>query len=61
MSVDGDPQSIRDTLPLNGDGGTHRVDVRIPVKAQTLQPADMPARIGAGDKADQAKKVLSIS
>jgi cellobiose phosphorylase len=53
MSVDGGAPAGRDTLQLNGDGGTHRVDVRIPGKAQPPRPAEVPARIGAGDRADQ--------
>jgi len=54
MSVDGAAPAVRDTLQLNGDGGTHRVDVRIPGKAQPPRPAEIPVRIGAGDRADQS-------
>jgi len=54
ISVDGGAPAIRDTLQLNGDGGTHRVDVRIPGKVQPLRPAELPARIRAGDSAHQA-------
>jgi cellobiose phosphorylase len=61
MSVDGGAPAIRDTLQLNGDGGTHRVDVRIPGKAQPLRPTEVPARMGAGDRAGRTKDVLSIS
>jgi cellobiose phosphorylase len=61
MSLDGGAHAIRDTLQLNGDGGTHRVDVRIPGKTQPLRTAQFPARIAAGDKADQTKNVLSVS
>jgi len=61
MSVDGGTPAMRDTLQLNGDGGTHRVDVRIPGRVQPRRPAEEPTQIGAGDGADQAKKVLSLS
>jgi cyclic beta-1,2-glucan synthetase len=54
ISVDGGAPAIRDTLQLNGDGGTHRVDVRIPGKVQPLRPAELPARIGATNSAHQA-------
>ena len=43
MSVDGGPPAVRDTLQLYGDGGTHRVEVRIPGKAQPFRPAEISA------------------
>jgi cyclic beta-1,2-glucan synthetase len=61
MSVDGGAQAVRDTLQLNDDGGTHRVDVRIPGRVQPLRPVELPARIGAGDRADRAKNVVPVS
>jgi cyclic beta-1,2-glucan synthetase len=61
ISVDGGAQAVRDTLQLNGDGGTHRIEVRIPGKVRSPRPVEVPARIGAGDRADQTKNVLSVS
>lgn len=61
MSVDGGTPGVRDSLQLNGDGGTHRVEVRIPGKVEPRRPAEVPARIGAGDKANQAKNVVPVS
>ena len=54
MSIDGGAPAVRDTLQLSGDGGIHRIDVRIPAKAPSLRPPEVPARIEASNGADQA-------
>jgi cyclic beta-1,2-glucan glucanotransferase len=54
ISVDGGAPAVRDSIQLNGDGGTHRVDVRIPGKPQPVRPAELSSRLGAGDRADRA-------
>ncbi|MEO8049074.1 MAG: hypothetical protein ABI833_01545, partial [Acidobacteriota bacterium] len=41
MSVDGGAAAIRDTLKLNDDGASHRVDVRIPVKPPLPRPVEL--------------------
>src|SRR6202035_1084107 len=46
ISVDGGTQAVRDTLQLNGDGGAHRVDVRIPSKSQPRGPTEVSVKIG---------------
>jgi cyclic beta-1,2-glucan synthetase len=53
MSVDGGAMTIRDTLQLYDDGGTHRVDVRIPGKVQPTRPVEAPGLIDASTQADQ--------
>ena len=54
IAVDGGAAATRDTLQLNGDGGTHRIDVRIPGKTRPARPVEVPASAGASDRSDQA-------
>jgi hypothetical protein len=61
MALDGGAPAVRDTLQLNGDGGAHRVEVRIPAKTQPTRPPEVPARIGAADRTVRTKNVLSLS
>ena len=61
MAVDGGALATQDTIQLNGDGGVHRVEVRIPRRAQLPRTAEIPPRIGAGGRAEQANNILSVS
>jgi len=62
IAVDGGARATRDTLQVRDDGGSHRVEVRIPLKTPLPHPpAEVPARIASGGTAARAKNVLSVS